>query len=72
MAFGVGIFVGLVVLLGSRSPTVSVIFAGVAFIVTLLLLAMLALIASGSPGPSDRPVLHPPEGERPADTNPEE
>lgn len=80
MAFGVGIFVGLVVLLGSRSPTVSVTFAGIAFIVTLLLLAMLALVTSGSPAPSGRPVLHPPEGEdddegggeRPAVGHPEE
>lgn len=70
MAFGVGIFVGLVVLLGSRSPTVSVIFAGIAFIVTLLLLAMLALVASGSPAPSDRPVLHPPEDEHSEDEYP--
>lgn len=67
MALVVGVFVGLVVLLGSRSPTVSVIFAGVAFIVTLLLLAMLALVASGSPSHGDRPVLHPPEDERPPD-----
>lgn len=65
MALIVGVFVGVVVLLGSRSPTVSVIFAGIAFIVTLLLLAMLALIASGSPTHGDRPVLHPPEDDPP-------
>ena len=64
MAFAVAIFVGLIVLLGSRSPTVSVIFAGIAFIVTLLLLAMLTLIASGGE-PGEGPVLYPPKDDPP-------
>ena len=65
MAFVVGIFIGLVVLLGSRSPTVSVIFAGISFIVTLLVLAMLTLVASGGPDRGDGPVLYPPKDEPP-------
>ena len=64
MAAVLGVFAGAVGLLGSRSIELALIFAGVAFILGLLVLAMLAL-ASGSPHDTDQqgPVL---DRERPA------
>lgn len=43
LAGGFGLFTGLVVLLSTRDVVLSLIFAGVAFIVGLVVLAMLAL-----------------------------
>jgi hypothetical protein len=43
LAGGFGVFTGLVVLLSTRDLVLSLIFAGVAFIVGLVVLAMLAL-----------------------------
>lgn len=43
LAGGFGLFTGLVVLLSTRDLVLSLIFAGVAFIVGLVVLAMLAL-----------------------------
>ena len=40
-----GVFVFFVVLMGTRDPLISIEFAGVAFIVGLVVLAMLALAA---------------------------
>ena len=64
MAAVLGVFAGGVGFLGSRSIELSLIFAGVAFIVGLLVLAMLAL-ASGTAEGTDQegPVL---DRERPA------
>ena len=72
MALVVAAFVGVVIVIGSREPTLGVIFAGVAFIVTLLVLAMLALV-SGPPkhDPADGPVLIPPSRPRRRGDRPE-
>ena len=48
----VAVFVGLIVLLSSRSPQLAFVFGGVAFIASLLLLAMLAL--TGKPTGEER------------------
>ena len=53
------VFIALVVLLGSRSPTGAVIFGVIAFIVSVLLLAMLALLTGPTAAPEDGPVLLP-------------
>ena len=45
LSFVAAIFIGLVVLMSSRQPTLALIFAGVTFIVTLVGLAMLAMVA---------------------------
>lgn len=45
LSFIAAIFIGLVVLMSSRQPTLALIFAGVTFIVTLVGLAMLAMVA---------------------------
>lgn len=52
-----GIFAGGVALLAVRDVRVALILAGVAFIVGLLLLAMLALAAGAPRDPGDGPVL---------------
>jgi uncharacterized membrane protein YkgB len=39
----ISVFIGLVVLLSTRQPVLSVIFFGIAFIVTLVTIAMLSL-----------------------------
>ena len=51
LAFVVGLFAGLVVLLTARDLVLAVIFLGVAFIVSLLLLAMLALVSGETTPP---------------------
>jgi hypothetical protein len=58
MAGVLGVFAGVIALVGSRSIEVAAILAGIAFIAALLVLAMLAL-AAGAPaeGDQDRPVL---------------
>lgn len=58
MAAVLGVFAGVIGLVGSRSIELALTFAGVAFIVGLLALAMLAL-ASGNAGAGDQdgPVL---------------
>jgi hypothetical protein len=54
LAFVVGLFAGLVVLLTARDLGLAVIFLGVAFIASLLILAMLALVTGDStPPPGD-------------------
>jgi hypothetical protein len=55
MAAVLGVFAGVVGLLGSRSIEIALILAGVAFILGLLVLAMLAL-AAGDPGEVDQDV----------------
>jgi VIT1/CCC1 family predicted Fe2+/Mn2+ transporter len=55
LSFVVGLFAGLVVLLTTRDLVLAVIFLGVAFIVSLLLFAMLALVVGEStPPPGNR------------------
>ena len=55
LSFAVGLFAGLVVLLTTRDLVLAVIFLGVAFIVSLLLLAMLALaVGESNPPPGNR------------------
>jgi hypothetical protein len=58
MAVVLGVFAGVVALVGSQSIELALILAGIAFIVALLVLAMLAL-AAGTPhdGERDGPVL---------------
>jgi hypothetical protein len=58
MAAVLGVFAGVIAVVGSRSIEVALILAGIAFIVALLVLAMLAL-AAGEPhdGEQDGPVL---------------
>ena len=58
MAAGLGIFTGAIAIVGTREWQLALVFAGVAFIVALLVLAMLAL-AAGTPqdGDDERPVL---------------
>lgn len=58
MAAVLGVFAGVIALVGTRSVELSAILAGIAFIAALLVLAMLAL-AAGDPrdGTDDRPVL---------------
>jgi hypothetical protein len=51
LAAVVGLFAGLVVLLTTRDIGLAVIFLGVAFIASLLILAMLALVAGDSTRP---------------------
>lgn len=52
LALAVGVFTGLVVLMSSRSVISALIFLGVAFILTLVVLAMLSLAVR--PGPEER------------------
>jgi len=58
MAAVLGVFAGGIALVGSRSIEIALVLAGIAFIVALLVLAMLAL-AAGDPhnGEQDGPVL---------------
>jgi hypothetical protein len=63
LAAGLGVFVGLVVFMGTREWTLAAIFFGVAFIVALVVLAMLALAFTSAdeklPGQdNDGPVGH--------------
>ncbi|BDZ45352.1 hypothetical protein [Naasia aerilata] len=46
LAMAFGLFAGLVVLITARDVTLGVIFFGVAFIVALIVLAMLALVVA--------------------------
>lgn len=56
LAAAFGLFAGLVVLITARDITLAVIFFGVAFIVALIVLAMLALIvAPDLPPNGDQP-----------------
>ncbi|RKR76033.1 hypothetical protein [Frondihabitans australicus] len=48
MAAVFGLFTGLIVLMATRQPILSAIFCGVAFIVALVVLAMLSLAAKPS------------------------
>lgn len=57
MAAGLGLFAGLIAFGGTRELDLALIFAGVAFIAALLVLAMLALAAGGPTDEVDRPVL---------------
>ena len=57
MAAVLGVFAGLITFGGTRELPLASIFAGIAFIAALLVLAMLALAASGHPDEGDRPVL---------------
>jgi uncharacterized membrane protein HdeD (DUF308 family) len=52
MAAIVAIFVGLVVLMSTRQPILATIFFGVAFIVSVVVIAMLALAVK--PNPSEK------------------
>ena len=53
-----GVFAGVIAMIGTRSVDLALILAGVAFIVALLVLAMLALAAGGQdPGDQSVPVL---------------
>jgi hypothetical protein len=53
-----GVFAGVIALIGTGSITVALILAGIAFIVALLVLAMLALAAGSSDAvDQDVPVL---------------
>jgi hypothetical protein len=63
----VAAFVGLVTLIATRIPELALIFTGIAFILALLLLAMLALVASEPPKEQDGPVLLPKPKDRPRD-----
>ncbi len=45
----VAVFVGLVVLFSTREPILALVFAGVAFIVTLVTIAMLSLAVGPTP-----------------------
>jgi hypothetical protein len=58
MAAGLGVFTGAIAIAGTREWQLALIFAGIAFIAALLVLAMLAL-AAGAPqdGDDERPVL---------------
>ena len=58
MAAGLGVFTGAIAVAGTREWQLAAIFAGIAFIVALLVLAMLALAAGGPEDEADeRPVL---------------
>jgi hypothetical protein len=54
LAAVVGVFAGIVVFITARDLSLAVIFLGVAFIVSLVVLAMLALVA-GPQEPKDPP-----------------
>lgn len=60
IAAALGLFAGVVTIIGSRSLQLALILAGVAFIASLLVLAMLALAAGTPDEPDDRPVLERP------------
>jgi len=66
MAAIVAVFIGLVVLATTKDVSLASIFLGVSFIVTLLLLAMFALVESNDspPDPSEGPVLMRPRPDR--------
>lgn len=58
LAAVVAVFIGFVVILSTRDPMLALIFAGVAFIASLMVLAMLALVHTSEPETTDdRPVL---------------
>ncbi|MDT5011323.1 MAG: hypothetical protein QOH57_2940 [Mycobacterium sp.] len=52
MAAIVAVFIGLVVLMSTRQPILAIVFFGVAFIVSLVVIAMLALAVK--PNPSEK------------------
>ncbi|HEY8317568.1 MAG TPA: hypothetical protein VIG76_01930 [Amnibacterium sp.] len=66
MAAIVAVFIGLVVLATTKDLSLASIFLGVSFIVTLLLLAMFALVESSdsTPDASEQPVLMRPRPDR--------
>ena len=66
MAAIVAVFIGLVVLATTKDVPLASIFLGVSFIVTLLLLAMFALVedSDSTPDASEQPVLMQPRPER--------
>jgi len=66
MAAIVAVFIGLVVLATTKDLSIASIFLGVSFIVTLLLLAMFALVESSDAPPesSEQPVLMRPRPDR--------
>jgi hypothetical protein len=66
MAAIVAVFIGVVVLATTKDLSLASIFLGVSFIVTLLLLAMFALVdgSDSTPDPSDGPVLMRPRPDR--------
>jgi hypothetical protein len=65
MGGGLGLFTGVIAFLGTREIQLALIFAGVAFIAGLLVLAMLALAAGPEQeGDIDRPVLEQRDEER--------
>ena len=51
------VFIGLVVLLSTREPILALVFAGIAFIVVLVVIAMLSLAAKPSDQETTYPVL---------------
>lgn len=57
IAAGLGVFTGAVILLATRELPLASIFAGIAFILTLLILAMLALAAGEPRDPNGTPIL---------------
>lgn len=57
LALALGVFAGVVALLGTREVRAALIFAGIAFIVGLLVLAMTALATGAPDDPGDGPVL---------------
>jgi hypothetical protein len=71
MAGVLALFTGVIAIGGTREWQLALIFAGIAFIAALLVLAMLALAAgapeegTGEGGVIDRPVLEPREPEAP-------
>lgn len=61
------VFVGVVVVLATRQIELGLIFAGIGFILALLLFAMLALAESAPKDPEDGPVLLPKPKDPPRD-----
>lgn len=68
LALFVALFTGAIVGISTREPNLAGIFGGIAFIVALLILAMLALVAGSDPGA--HPPLSPPPGAGPAKAAP--
>jgi len=75
LAAGIAVFVGVVVLIATRDGTVALVFTGAAFIVALLMFAMLALAESsdhrtrpvaGSDATAEAPTATPIESPRAA------
>ncbi|MCU1570292.1 MAG: hypothetical protein JWR33_1033 [Naasia sp.] len=66
LSFGVALFTGIVVLVTARDFALAVIFFGIAFIVALVVLAMLALVTgpTSTGAPSDPPAAPSDSGRR--------